>query len=861
MAISIAITSFMLWWMSKARMNTLDRRLKSQFIALSLILATLQSIVVLNFRYSSSVPIDVIDTRTPVFLTFFFVYGVLSRSKSTADLLGISLVYVFLENDQLLWFIRRAKHSSQERILQSCLQASAGLFAGASLMLMDSIWRGAERASPSEKLDERSEHPMSDAVKHRGPKCSTRRIVCIIGLSQFALAGLLAFMVDGGRIAILETKHTGIAVLSRTALLFFTPACIISIPGGDAYFVAVCTSVLLASRIFLTHKMSGIGCLGVIVILALAYPRLKSAGVYVLSTYICLGLVLLSAQIAIRCHGRSAIEPDHGVYATHPMQSLITSSQVLARGFTMHEESIIDLSAATLDYMDRYGRLPPPGFPEWFNYARAHNTLVVSNYDQIEADLTPFWAVQPSELRRRTYTAVQDRYNYISPLRIRNGSVTAPPMEIPTHYWMLERLMEMMEDFVQYLPDMDIAINLNDEPRILARRHRAPRSNNISDGIPFTLSSTDWKEDIPFTDETPASFEKVERLYRNTYGHSTRFCSDDSPAKMDLEPGQERASFSRNLVKNWHETLDICHQPQLKDTRGFFVSPSTYDASDELLPVFSQSKPSTFSDILLPSPWNFGDKVGPDTIDPYNWTDKWDRVYWRGSTTEGWATMGSWRQMLRQRFVDLLGGADERSGAISYKEVEVLEGDDSRGYRTVVTNLKPLHEFFDPDVFLVQVPRTDDHDANDQYAHFRLQPPSEFKDHWRHRYLLDADGAGFSGRFLPFLDSQSLPLKFTSVFTEWWSDRVFAYQHFVPITLESVYGTLSYFIGFQDGRGGEQLAQSHQDEGEKIALQGKDWARTVLRKEDMKIYLWRLLLEYGRVVDDARDHVGYRHNE
>lgn len=45
---------------------------------------------------------------------------------------------------------------------------------------------------------------------------------------------------------------------------------------------------------------------------------------------------------------------------------------------------------------------------------------------------------------------------------------------------------------------------------------------------------------------------------------------------------------------------------------------------------------------------------------------------------------------------------------------------------------------------------------------------------------------------------------------------------------------------------------------EKIARDGKVWTEKVLRKEDMEIYMFRLLLEWGRLTDDARTEVCFR---
>ena len=47
------------------------------------------------------------------------------------------------------------------------------------------------------------------------------------------------------------------------------------------------------------------------------------------------------------------------------------------------------------------------------------------------------------------------------------------------------------------------------------------------------------------------------------------------------------------------------------------------------------------------------------------------------------------------------------------------------------------------------------------------------------------------------------------------------------------------------------------DPGQKIALGGKEWAEKVLRREDMQVYVYRLLLEYARLCDDNRERLGW----
>ena len=42
-----------------------------------------------------------------------------------------------------------------------------------------------------------------------------------------------------------------------------------------------------------------------------------------------------------------------------------------------------------------------------------------------------------------------------------------------------------------------------------------------------------------------------------------------------------------------------------------------------------------------------------------------------------------------------------------------------------------------------------------------------------------------------------------------------------------------------------------------LADEGRIWADQVLRREDMALYMWRLILEWARVCDDKRDVLGW----
>jgi hypothetical protein len=122
-----------------------------------------------------------------------------------------------------------------------------------------------------------------------------------------------------------------------------------------------------------------------------------------------------------------------------------------------------------------------------------------------------------------------------------------------------------------------------------------------------------------------------------------------------------------------------------------------------------------------------------------------------------------------------------------------------------------------------------------------------FHEHWRHRHLIDLDGAGFSGRFIPFLQSNSLVYR-TGLFRTWFGERVHPWRHYIPIDvrLHDLWDLVSFFGGNKGNRAAERVAND-----------GREWAKRALRKEDMQIYMFRLLLEWGRLVDDRRETLGF----
>lgn len=59
------------------------------------------------------------------------------------------------------------------------------------------------------------------------------------------------------------------------------------------------------------------------------------------------------------------------------------------------------LEEAVQEYTRRYGRNPPKGFDVWWEYAMRHNLVLPDEYDRINLDLAPFFALPRQEMKRR----------------------------------------------------------------------------------------------------------------------------------------------------------------------------------------------------------------------------------------------------------------------------------------------------------------------------------------------------------------------------------------------------------------------------------------------------------------------------
>ena len=519
--------------------------------------------------------------------------------------------------------------------------------------------------------------------------------------------------------------------------------------------------------------------------------------------------------------------------SSHPIAYLIEESENAFKN-TLSRQSK-SLNDAVKEYERRYGVRPPPHFDAWFKFARDRDVQLIDEFDNVYDSILPFWGLAPGTIRERTREAIGFDNALIS-LLIRDGKVTKVAGG-EGYEWKRDALKDMVQSFVRYLPDMDLAFNIHDEPRVVIPSEDLNRfvfhAKNVA--LPRTFEAAKPRN---AWSKRPKDLNKGDRIaevrtsrfnrfaHQATWTHSRASCPVDTPARDLHESAPDLDSSyafgELGFIRNTTAFSDICLSPSLRTSFGLFDRPNAIDIVQDLFPVFSESKVSSFQDIVYPSPWYWARQVEYDGEHDLDWNSKKPQLYWRGSTTGGFSRAGGWRRQHRQSLVKNVNGLGNT------KILEKTKSD----WEVKEVPRKQYEELFD--VKFSHVGQCDPEDCDAQAHYFKIVDVSPREDAWKYKYLLDMDGNAFSGRYYAFLLSNSLVYKF-SIFREWHSEWIRPWVHFVPLSLkgEDHFESVRYF-----SREAEGQAKALQ-----LAQQSQQWARRALRKEDLEVWFFRLLLE------------------
>jgi Glycosyl transferase family 90 len=409
---------------------------------------------------------------------------------------------------------------------------------------------------------------------------------------------------------------------------------------------------------------------------------------------------------------------------------------------------------------------------------------------------------------------------------IRNGTATWEP-----EYYHARMLGEWISNLAaDVLPDIDLKINVLDEPRVLAPYDTVALSTELahSHSRPHKASGN-----------TNVNWLSVGK--QGSWEAMLTSCSINSPARREAyDETISDENTSLHFVANVTASMDVCASVDLRNQHGFFESPNTLLITHSLVPILSQCTPSIFNDIIYPSPY-YASEMMSDNIneaEDVDWDQKLDRVYWSGTATGGHSNAKTWMSMHRQRLA--LMTASDSTMLVSL--LRRAAGGVWQSYQSTWAKISSM--------FYLRITRTAqcEKEACDEMNlrfHSEKEPLSAS---FGSKYAIDIDGNTFSGRYYRLLKSKSCVLKLT-VFREWHDDRLVPWVHYIPVsTGAEELGELVRFL-IEDDVGKEI--------GRRIADQGRTWANKVLRRTDMEIAFFRLLIEYARLISVEREDMWF----
>ncbi|KAJ5854511.1 hypothetical protein N7534_007054 [Penicillium rubens] len=523
----------------------------------------------------------------------------------------------------------------------------------------------------------------------------------------------------------------------------------------------------------------------------------------------------------------------------HPIRQLAAKADL--EFHTMINKQSRTLSACCAEYERRYGRKPPLHFDKWFKAAQDRDFLLTDEFDSMMAAMEPLWGVAPSDIRARlenVISASQGEGMYRFTVSQGKQSFTNPQnwMGSIFNYW-------FSPEILQTLPDMTLAMNTMDEPKVVVPH----------DMLSYALDAAHAPRQGPvLPGKYPGLAQHVDFLdigKQNTWDALSLSCAPDTVVRdFSLEATRSPFLTDMGFLSNLTLSKDVCQFPELHNIHAGLRHPASMRITHALVPIFSQAKASCFNDLLYPSPF-YAEKLRSGEYEEkhdVDWEEKDNVVYWTGSNTGGYSTSENWRSLQRQRLA--LMTMDE-SRPISLLNWTQQPGNRSSEWVSINSTIAAISN--STRVRISAAIQCDDTACMEQKDELKIKSGDrdDITDGYQARYNLDIDGNGLSGRFYRLLMSKSAVLKQT-LYQEWHDDWLIPWLHYIPISMDlrDFPEIVRYLTQESEG----------QDLGRKVAQSSYEWSRRVLRSEDMRLVWWRLMLEYGRLVNDDRDQMWYK---
>ncbi|PLW25369.1 hypothetical protein PCANC_26018, partial [Puccinia coronata f. sp. avenae] len=289
----------------------------------------------------------------------------------------------------------------------------------------------------------------------------------------------------------------------------------------------------------------------------------------------------------------------------HPIESLITNAQIQWERLLQRQSTT--LAMAVEEYQRRnHQRLPPKGFEKWWQFAVDNNVALVDEYEQISKDLEPFWAIEPTRLRKLVHQlkTKNNGRRMIFDVDDEGKVHRTGPFGDSTRARSLSNLMESYQKYIRKATKpFTMVIGSDDQAEIKTTWRERSRLLELAQRRKFIDEEEDFK-----LSET----------------HSPN--DDCPPGSSPRSLGQGYSSFVFDHLKS----MEICLNLEQVPLHGALVNRHN-TVFQPITPLFSFSKTCLDSDIRV-TPL---EQYSPTYGDFYDWDDprRIGKAFWRGSTT------------------------------------------------------------------------------------------------------------------------------------------------------------------------------------------------------------------------------------
>jgi hypothetical protein len=492
----------------------------------------------------------------------------------------------------------------------------------------------------------------------------------------------------------------------------------------------------------------------------------------------------------------------------HPIERLYLD------GKRQHEAMLVRQSKtpaeAVIEYRRRYQREPPTGFEEWAELALRKGLVLIDEFDGMTKAFDPFIRLDSSILRQVLAETPHDLPEFVE-VNITSSKINWSADRSGSYFGeAIQSWLSSDPAYMSILPNTTILVNTFDEPKTV---------------MPYGLLVNGTRET-----DYKAKVDVISLGREHPWTNVTLSCAATSPARRNIiVPSLDKIQFVSNLT----ESQDVCTHRDFEGKHAFLNMPETLRLIHAPLPVWSQAAPSTFQDILFPSPYYEKHWADYNAEVDTSWEDKKNSIYWAGATTGGHSTPENWRGLQRQRMVL---NTMRKTGPHNITLLEQIKG--RKVWKQVAANSTSLQSLFD--IFIGNVGQCDEPSCEEMKKAFAEKGDTAMQASQANKYVLDMDGNGFSGRYYRLLRSNSAVVKQT-ILKEWHDDWLLPWVHFIPLSLDgSEIWEMMRFLGSTER--GDEI-------GADIAMRSTEWAAKVLRRVDTELVVLRLVLEYARLVD------------